>query len=268
MTVTKASWLRLQYPLNEHGIAQCKHNIDGTSERCGQTYRAATGTGHRIEHLLKHAACKTYMQSQGWLSICASEASVERSFSLQDRIHSDWRNALRHENIINQMFIHFNAMSPNHKPVATGAWIEIEENVDPALFSESSMPVSSELQQPVVESQQPVAESPAVEPMQDDAIEDGSVETRAARVAVNERYGYIIETTDMNSLCSAWLNTEAAKRAIGASNRIKFNADLEADLDLFMRSNSCNDPLSEVKRSVRSVLRSRDHESDSSSNDR
>ena len=167
------------------------------------------------------------------LSICASEASVERSFSLQDRIHSDWRNALKHENIINQMFIHFNAMSPKHKPVANGAWIEIDENVDPALFSKSSMSVSSELQQPVVEIQQAVVESPALEPMQDDAIE-GSVEARAARVAVNERYGYIIEATDMNSLCSAWLNTEAAKRAIGASNRIKFNADLEADLDLFM----------------------------------
>jgi hypothetical protein len=55
------------------------------------------------------------------LSICASEAAVERSFSLQDRIHSKSRNKSNDELVEAQMFIKFNTQAMASSPKVEAA---------------------------------------------------------------------------------------------------------------------------------------------------
>lgn len=64
------------------------------------------------------------------LSIVPSEAAVERSFSMQDMIHSKRRNRLLDDSVGSEMFIKFNLQAFDDKSTSQGNYIEInDENV-------------------------------------------------------------------------------------------------------------------------------------------
>jgi hypothetical protein len=202
------------------------------------------------------------------LSIAASEAPVERSFSTQGRIHSDDRNSLKHINVVNQMFISFNhAVITNFSdPVtyhsassapARGAWVEIDDDVDEKtrLFIESAIP-ASDAGSAVIAS--PASQSMATPASQSAAAAAAVIAaaqlTDSQRVAVNHRFQFdLVESNE--ALCVEWLNSATARSAISRNNRITFNANLESNLESFMQSRNCNDQLLDLKRAVRAALR-------------
>jgi len=66
------------------------------------------------------------------LSICASEAAVERSFSIQDRIHSKIRNRSKDDLVEAQVFVKFNTEALNNVSKNIGLdEIEINEDCNP-----------------------------------------------------------------------------------------------------------------------------------------
>jgi hypothetical protein len=68
------------------------------------------------------------------LSICASEAPVERSFSIQDRIHSKSRNRLKDDIVEAQMFIKFNTqafINSEHPTTFDAIEITPEDEIEP-----------------------------------------------------------------------------------------------------------------------------------------
>jgi cobalamin biosynthesis protein CobT len=58
----------------------------------------------------------------------ASEAAVERSFSMQGLIHSKLKNRMSDDRVEREMFIKFNSYALEKAPVIKGTWIELDEN--------------------------------------------------------------------------------------------------------------------------------------------
>jgi len=201
------------------------------------------------------------------LSIAASEAPVERSFSTQGRIHSDDRNALKHINVVNQMFISFNhAVISNFLNVAVdqsatsgpvhGAWIEIEDDIDEKtrLFMESAIPAAAGQSAAVAAAAAPASSNENV------SVIVSSAESKQAELIENQLLGasqrFQYEEVESNeALCIEWLGSAAVRSAISSTNRITFNANLESNLESFMHSKNCNDSLFDLKRAVRAALR-------------
>jgi hAT family C-terminal dimerisation region len=75
--------------------------------------------------ILSHAALAV-------LSIAASEAAVERTFSAQDAVHTKKRNRLADETIEQEMFIKFNLRLLNGQPreAQHGSYIELDEDME------------------------------------------------------------------------------------------------------------------------------------------
>ena len=82
--------------------------------------------------LISHAAVAI-------LSVCASEAAVERTFSAQGLVHSDLRNRMSSDTVEAEMFIKFNARTVQKvedrkvgrsKPVSEGHTVEMAEDDD------------------------------------------------------------------------------------------------------------------------------------------
>jgi hypothetical protein len=75
------------------------------------------------------------------LSVTATEASVERSFSLQGLVHSKRRNRLEDMKVEREMFIKMNthALAGDVKP-DSGAWIEIDDDVEAKLDQHLFLP--------------------------------------------------------------------------------------------------------------------------------
>jgi len=61
------------------------------------------------------------------LSITATEAAVERSFSIQDIVHSKRRNRLDDESVQDEMFIKFNYRALQKQPDSNGSVFELNE---------------------------------------------------------------------------------------------------------------------------------------------
>jgi len=66
------------------------------------------------------------------LSVTASEAAVERSFSMQDIVHSKRRNRLLDASVQDEMFIKFNHRALDQKPDITGSVVELTEDFESA----------------------------------------------------------------------------------------------------------------------------------------
>lgn len=65
------------------------------------------------------------------LSMTSSEAAVERSFSLQDQVHSKRRNRLADAQVEKEMFIRFNTQAMRSERKPSGAWVELDDNYQP-----------------------------------------------------------------------------------------------------------------------------------------
>jgi hypothetical protein len=66
------------------------------------------------------------------LAVAASEASVERTFSAQDAVHTKKRNRLLDESVEEEMFIKFNTRAMQRKPHTShlGSYIELDDNME------------------------------------------------------------------------------------------------------------------------------------------
>jgi hypothetical protein len=66
------------------------------------------------------------------LSVAASEASVERTFSAQDAVHTKKRNRLLDESVEEEMFVKFNTRAMQRKPHTShlGNYIELDERME------------------------------------------------------------------------------------------------------------------------------------------
>ncbi|MGH2637821.1 MAG: hAT transposon family protein, partial [Rhabdochlamydiaceae bacterium] len=90
-----------------------------------------------------------YLESNEELSLCvmallsmtASEACVERSFSAQDLVHSKIRNRLADAQVEKEMFIRFNTKAIRSERKSTGGWVELDENYQPVVNEADFAPV-------------------------------------------------------------------------------------------------------------------------------
>jgi hypothetical protein len=110
------------------------------------------------------------------LSLTASEAAVERTFSKQGLVHTQLRNALSSESVQAQMFIAFNHTALHRKDKVAnvqGAWVDLSEDIETRprargiflnrLSNDALVPLPDEPNQPAVPS------SPSAEP---DALQE------------------------------------------------------------------------------------------------
>ena len=68
-------------------------------------------------------------------------------------------------------------------------------------------------------------------------------------------YRWVQETgPSRRELCVAWLETESVKRVINSNFKLRFNGDLDSNLQLFATSNNNNDSLVDLKRETRLYL--------------
>jgi len=79
------------------------------------------------------------------LSISASEAAVERTFSVQKLVHSYSRNRLLDRSVKNEMFIRFNsrALSQDRVNLTHGSWVEIDDDYNYESLMEAFIPLSN-----------------------------------------------------------------------------------------------------------------------------
>jgi hypothetical protein len=96
------------------------------------------------------------------LSLTASEAAVERTFSKQGLVHSKLRNSLSSESVQAQMFIAFNhvALRKSEEDQQEGAWVDISQDIEhrprargiflKALPNDALIPLPSEPIQPTL----------------------------------------------------------------------------------------------------------------------
>jgi hypothetical protein len=77
-----------------------------------------------------NTACELASSAIAVLSLTASEAAVERSFSMQDSIHSKRRNRLLNSSVEDEMFIKFNCRALNKKLDTTGTVMELQEDYE------------------------------------------------------------------------------------------------------------------------------------------
>jgi hypothetical protein len=187
------------------------------------------------------------------LSIVASEAAVERSFSAQDKTHSSVRNSLKDESVGNEVFIKFNTRSPVEKAPAFGAWIEIGDDEDaasPFLLDANNVPTE--------EKEAPTA---AAIGQNGERKEDQNQHDRDEPAANSDRHWAWIPLSgpSRRELCLEWLRTPIAERAV-SNFRLRFNDVIEGDLADFARSKSNNDSIIDLKKAVRVCLREQEME--------
>jgi hypothetical protein len=85
-----------------------------------------------VWHMTKKTARELTACALALLSLTASEAAVERTFSKQGLIHSKLRNSLSSESVQAQMFIAFNyrALHRQEEDEPQGAWVDISEDIE------------------------------------------------------------------------------------------------------------------------------------------
>ena len=83
--------------------------------------------------LYRLTATELALWAQALLSVTASEAAVERSFSAQGIVHSDSRNRLQDESVQDEMMCKFNRrpLENTHK-IQRGTWVELDDDYQPA----------------------------------------------------------------------------------------------------------------------------------------
>jgi hypothetical protein len=99
----------------------------------------------KVWYLYKNTAPELTAVALALLSIVPSEAAVERSFSMQDAVHSKKRNKLSDSTVNAEMFIRFNTRALESTRTDQGNYIELtEDNTEQevgeivSLFVESS----------------------------------------------------------------------------------------------------------------------------------
>jgi hypothetical protein len=194
------------------------------------------------------------------LSIGASEAAVERSFSAQGLIHNELRNRMKHSTIVNEVFININSRPPPTKPDLDGAWIEIDDDADEStlLFLESGVDQVDQVPSQSVNQIPEQVDTEMIDEPSEQEISHPIAENNEEKgedVAARERWRYeAISQEEIDTQCNTWLRTAAAQTAI-MNGRIRFTAVLEGDLESFMQSNGNNDSMRDLKRSIRDCLR-------------
>ncbi len=95
------------------------------------------------------------------LSVAASEASVERSFSLQGAVHSKQRNRLHDSTVESEMFVRFNTPAD---PAESAECAEMDDGFDPEAHAEAMTlwtEAEAMVDQPVLMEIEPEAAAPA-----------------------------------------------------------------------------------------------------------
>ena len=100
-----------------------KNTSDASSE-------FSLGSPVHVWHYFRQGAAELSRVAVAFLSICASEAPAERSFSIQDRIHSKTRNRSKDDLVEAQVFVKFNTMALENKDRAQTDLIEIKQHTD------------------------------------------------------------------------------------------------------------------------------------------
>ena len=96
---------------------------------------------------------------------------------------------------------------------------------------------------------------PRVEIDSDEKMNDNDSIVSESSPANVRRYRWVQETgPSRRELCVAWLKTESVKRVIDSNFKLRFNGDLDSNLQLFATSNNNNDSLVDLKREARLYL--------------
>jgi hypothetical protein len=125
------------------------------------------------------------------LSISASEAAVERSFSMQDIVHSKRRNRLNDESVEDEMFIKFNYRALKQQPDSSGSVFELnDENQSVYVTSIFNSDVTAD------DPSQPLDSTVAVLMHSDEAAqEEAKIDDNEAKRAVNSVEAAVDPTT-------------------------------------------------------------------------
>ena len=199
------------------------------------------------------------------LSIYASEAAVERAFSAQGKTHSAVRNSLKEESIQNELFMKLNYRALQKRDQATqdkatmfGAWIEVADDADESHILPDESDAEDETDLPANNGGHAAAlpqSGPRVEIDSDEKINDNDSVVSESSPADVRHYRWVQETgPSRRELCVAWLETESVKRVINSNFKLRFNGDLDSNLQLFATSNNNNDSLVDLKREARLYL--------------
>jgi hypothetical protein len=138
------------------------------------------------------------------LSITASEAAVERSFSAQDAVHTKKRNRLLDTAVQQEMFVKFNTRALNREQhfQLHSATIELSPDADDFPSSDSDADADSELED-------------NAEEQKEDAVDDG-----AAAAAAPSR-----SASEMDAALRAFLEAYIDEKGITLANYKRWNGD-------------------------------------------
>jgi hypothetical protein len=176
------------------------------------------------------------------LSITASEAAVERSFSMQDIVHSKRRNRLKDESVEDEMFIKFNYRALKQQPDSSGTVFELnDENHCVYVTSIFNSDVTADDPSQPLDSAVAVLmhsdEAPHQEAKIDDneAKTDGSSEAlNSERAAVDPTTAFIIQYIQDHHITPLW----------------KWNADKTNHLEITAIERGIGDTSGELKKRI------------------